>query len=124
MGNLRSQCSAEDRMPENAPHRMNILGIGISAIDMNEATRQAEMFLRLNRQGYICVSDVHSVVEGTRDPALRQILNRSLMTTPDGMPLVWIGRLQGRNMNRVYGPDFMIEMCRSSVARGYTHFFY
>jgi N-acetylglucosaminyldiphosphoundecaprenol N-acetyl-beta-D-mannosaminyltransferase len=64
-------------------------------------------------------------MEGFRDPALKRILNRSFMTTPDGMPLVWMGRLQGRkNMGRVYGPDFLLEMCRLSIARGYKNFFY
>jgi N-acetylglucosaminyldiphosphoundecaprenol N-acetyl-beta-D-mannosaminyltransferase len=27
-------------------------------------------------------------------------------------------------MDRVYGPDFMIEMCRRSLTRGYRHFLY
>jgi N-acetylglucosaminyldiphosphoundecaprenol N-acetyl-beta-D-mannosaminyltransferase len=41
------------------------------------------------------------------------------------MPTVWVGRMQGhRNMQRVYGPDYMIAMCRQSLLRGYRHFFY
>jgi N-acetylglucosaminyldiphosphoundecaprenol N-acetyl-beta-D-mannosaminyltransferase len=41
------------------------------------------------------------------------------------MPTVWVGRLQGfRHMDRVYGPDLMLEVCRLSEERGYTHFFY
>ena len=27
-------------------------------------------------------------------------------------------------MRRVYGPDYMLELCRVSVDRGYTHFLY
>jgi N-acetylglucosaminyldiphosphoundecaprenol N-acetyl-beta-D-mannosaminyltransferase len=38
---------------------------------------------------------------------------------------VWVGKWQGfHTMGRVYGPELMLEICRLSVARGYTHFFY
>jgi len=41
------------------------------------------------------------------------------------MPMTWVGRLQGfEQMDRVFGPDFMMEMCRRSAARGYRHFLY
>jgi len=47
------------------------------------------------------------------------------LNTPDGMPLVWIGRLSGfREMDRVYGPDLLLEVCRASESAGWRHFFY
>jgi len=49
------------------------------------------------------------------------------MVTPDGVPLVWLGRLKGRRqMTRVYGPDLMLEVCRLSnqSGRALRHFFY
>jgi N-acetylglucosaminyldiphosphoundecaprenol N-acetyl-beta-D-mannosaminyltransferase len=49
------------------------------------------------------------------------------MVTPDGVPLVWLGRLKGRrHMTRVYGPDLMLEVCRLSNESGgaLRHFFY
>jgi N-acetylglucosaminyldiphosphoundecaprenol N-acetyl-beta-D-mannosaminyltransferase len=37
----------------------------------------------------------------------------------------WVGHLQGfRSMDRVFGPDLMMAMCRLSVERGYRNFFY
>ncbi len=105
--------------------RINILGVGISALDMDDAVLLSHALIRSNGHGYICVSDVHSVMEAFKDPALRRIMNGSFMTTPDGMPLVWIGRLQGhKRMRRVYGPDFLLEFCQLSVGHGYKHFFY
>ena len=36
----------------------------------------------------------------------RAILNSSLLTTPDGMPAVWLGHWQGhKNMKRVLLPE-------------------
>lgn len=64
-------------------------------------------------------------MEAQCDPQFRSILNRSLLTTPDGMPTVWVGRLRGfSRMKRVFGPDLMLETCRASVEKGYTHFLY
>ena len=105
--------------------RTNILGVGVSIINMDDATRQCDELIRSNGQGYVCATDVHTVIEALSDSSLREILNGSFMTTPDRMPLVWMGRLQGHErMCRVYGPDLLTEMCRFSVHRGYRHFFY
>lgn len=103
--------------------RANLLGVGISAIAMREALRRSEQLLQQRRKGYICVTGVHGIMEAQRDAGFRAILNRSFLCTPDGMPTVWVGRMQGhRRMGRVYGPDFMLEMCRMSPGRGYRHF--
>ena len=54
----------------------------------------------------------------------RAILNRAFLCAPDGMPTVWIGRLLGhRNMGRVYGPDYMLPLCKLIGRPGYRHFF-
>jgi N-acetylglucosaminyldiphosphoundecaprenol N-acetyl-beta-D-mannosaminyltransferase len=103
----------------------NVLGVGISAVNMHEAVLRSMQLLERGGKGYICVTGVHGIMEAQRDPALRVIHNRAHLCVPDGMPTVWVGRLQGhRTMRRVYGPDFMWEMCRQSVARGYRHFLY
>jgi N-acetylglucosaminyldiphosphoundecaprenol N-acetyl-beta-D-mannosaminyltransferase len=92
---------------------------------MEKALRGAQRCIDERRKGYICVTGVHGIMEAQRDANFRAILNRSFLCTPDGMPTVWVGRLQGhRRMRRVYGPDFMLEMCRLSVGRGYRHFLY
>jgi N-acetylglucosaminyldiphosphoundecaprenol N-acetyl-beta-D-mannosaminyltransferase len=105
--------------------RTNVLGVGVSAINMREALYKAEMLLRHDSQGYICVTGVHGVMEAQKDEGFRFILNHSFLTTPDGMPLVWLGKFAGfKRMGRVYGPDFMLELCGRSKSRGYTHFLY
>jgi N-acetylglucosaminyldiphosphoundecaprenol N-acetyl-beta-D-mannosaminyltransferase len=105
--------------------RANVLGVGVHAINMDQAVAAIDQAVRNHRKGYVCVTGVHGVMEAQSDSEFKQILNNSLLTTPDGMPMVWVGRLQGfRHMNRVYGPDLMLEVCRLSEKRGYTHFFY
>jgi N-acetylglucosaminyldiphosphoundecaprenol N-acetyl-beta-D-mannosaminyltransferase len=111
--------------PISLQERVNILGVGVSALNMEIALRQTELLLDQGKQGYICVTGVHGIMEAQSDDGFRAILNRSFLTTPDGMPTVWLGRIHGfKDMNRVYGPDYMLALCKRSVARGYKHFLY
>lgn len=105
--------------------RANVLGVGISALNLDLAVEVACEALERKAKGYVCVTGVHGVSEARQDPAFRSILNQAFLNTPDGMPMVWMGRLQGfRQMGRVYGPDLMLRLCEQSPARGLTHFLY
>jgi len=105
--------------------RFDVLGVGVHAINMEQAVAAIDQAVRHRRKGYICVTGVHGIMEAQSGSEFKEILNNSLLTAPDGMPTVWVGRLNGfRNMDRVYGPDLMLEVLRLSEQRGYTHFFY
>jgi N-acetylglucosaminyldiphosphoundecaprenol N-acetyl-beta-D-mannosaminyltransferase len=105
--------------------RVNILGVGVSALNMDLALHETELLLDRSEQGYVCVTGVHGIMEAQSDERFRDILNRSFLTTPDGMPTVWLGRLHAfKHMKRVYGPDYMLALCGRSVAKGYRHFLY
>ena len=109
----------------NPVPRANVLGVGVSAVNMKDAIRLCDEHLQSGGKGYICVTGVHGVTEALDDPGFRKIQNASFLTVPDGMPMVWVGRLQGfHGMRRVYGPDFMLDFCEFSVKRGYRHFLY
>lgn len=105
--------------------RVNVLGIGLSPLNLDLAAAAVAEALTSKTKGYVCVSGVHGVSEAQRDPELRRILNQSFLNTPDGMPMVWMGRLQGfEQMRRVYGPDLMLRVCELGCPRGVKHFFY
>ncbi len=104
----------------------DVLGVKISALDLDAAVQLADKWIATaNDQAYICVAGVHGVMEAQTNPSLMQIFNHALINTADGMPMTWVGRLQGlRQIDRVFGPDFMAEMCRLSAERGYRNFLY
>lgn len=105
--------------------RIDVLGVGISAVNMEMAVTELARWINQNEQHYVCVTGVHGVMEAQADPALLRIHNRSGLTTPDGMPMVWAGKRAGADhMARVYGPDLMLEICARSPAEGWTHYFY
>jgi N-acetylglucosaminyldiphosphoundecaprenol N-acetyl-beta-D-mannosaminyltransferase len=105
--------------------RVNILGVGVSAVSMQGAVGHVDRFLQGDSSGYVCVTGVHGIMEAQSDEVFRATLNSSFLTTPDGVPTVWLGWWSGfKDMTRVYGPEFMLEICRLSVERGYSHFLY
>ena len=105
--------------------KVNVLGVGISVLDQDRSREFLFDAVRKGQRGYVAVTGVHGVSEAQSDPALRDILNRALLVTPDGMPMVWMGRLQRRpSIQRVYGPDLMLNLCEHSFANGFSHFLY
>ena len=105
--------------------RVNVLGVGVSAITMHDALALIDRSIVSGARHYICVTGVHGVMESQTDPHLRDIHNRAALVTPDGMPLVWLSWLRGhRHVERVYGPDLMLACCRASPSKGYRHFLY
>ena len=105
--------------------RVNVLGVGISAINLDLAINAIGEAIAEKRKGYVCVTGVHGVMEAQADENFRRILNRSFLTTPDGMPMVWAGHLAGfGHMARVYGPDLMNLVCEFTRGKGYSHFLF
>ncbi|HEY9286889.1 MAG TPA: WecB/TagA/CpsF family glycosyltransferase [Candidatus Dormibacteraeota bacterium] len=105
--------------------RVNVLGVGVSAINMRLALDQLHDWIVSGDRQFVSVCNVHSVMECRRDPRLRQIVNAAGMVTPDGMPLVWLARRSGHKaVARVYGPDLMLAELSASQQSGHSHFFY
>ncbi len=108
-----------------AIERINILGVGISVLNLPSALAAIADAIRARRKGYICVTGVHGVMEAQTDEPFRRILNGAFLCTPDGMPMVWLGKLRGHSeMSRVYGPDLMLDVCGWSETSGCRHFFF
>ena len=112
-------------MEKQLHKRVNIIGVGISAMSLDLAVRQMASWIDSRTRQYVNVCTVHTIMECGRSPALRSIVNKSGMATSDGMPLVWLCRYHGHaEATRVYGPDLLPAFCEYSVSRGYRHFFY
>jgi len=105
--------------------RVDVLGVGISAIDPTDALGEVTRWIDGGLKHYVCVTGVHGVMESQSDPELLRIHNESGLTTPDGMPMVWAARIAGaKNTQRVYGPDLMLAVCERAAQRGWGCFLY
>lgn len=118
------QSSATELEGRDRP-RVNVLGVGVHPLTMAQALATIDRWITAGRKRYVCLAPVHNVLNCVRDQDLRTVFNRSGLTTPDGMPLVWICRARGYpHTERVYGPDLMAALCRHSAQTGYTQYFY
>jgi N-acetylglucosaminyldiphosphoundecaprenol N-acetyl-beta-D-mannosaminyltransferase len=111
--------------PPDGPVRFNVLGTGVSALSLDQARNLVVAAQGKRRLGYVCCATAYNTNLARSDAALRSAYNRSYLTTPDGMPLVWLGRGQGhRNVTRVYGPDLMEAVCDAGRSVGLRHYLF
>lgn len=107
------------------PPRFNVLGVGVHALSLDEARDRLIAARGQKRLGFVgCVTAYNTNLART-DTALRQAYNSAYLATPDGMPLVWLGRWHGHpDITRVYGPDLLLAVCDRGRATDLRHFFY
>jgi N-acetylglucosaminyldiphosphoundecaprenol N-acetyl-beta-D-mannosaminyltransferase len=107
------------------PVTFDVIGVNVSAVDIPAALRQFDSWIANRARQYVCVADVHAVMQSHWSEEFRAIHNGAGMVTPDGMPLVWLGRRAfGDRVSRVYGPDLLMAACTRSEDTGWRHFFY
>ena len=117
--------STSDPMSDHSFPTFNIKGISVAAVDLAFACD----FLGRRAAGahgeYVTVTGAHGVVESAYDERVRLAHYHALMVVPDGMPLVWLGRLLGfGSVSRVYGPELMEYVFANEQHRRLRHFFY
>jgi len=104
--------------------QVNVLGVGVHAVDMRSTTLLLKELIRDGRKGYVCLTGVHGIMEAQRDFGLKSIFAEALLVAPDGMPTVWMGHLQGFSaMQRVFGPDLMVDIIGGAAFQNCVHFF-
>ena len=75
-----------------------------------------------DKSKYICVGNVRTAVFGNKNEKYQSTINKAFMNLPDGMPLVWAGRIAGANaINRTSGPDLLSELLKDKY--GLKHYF-
>ena len=81
----------------------------------------ARIDANIEKTGYVCFVEAVSIVLGHIDSELMTALNNSIMSLPDGMPLVWYGRLLGiRKIERLSGPEVFRDFIERHAE--YKHF--
>ncbi|MBN3039693.1 MAG: WecB/TagA/CpsF family glycosyltransferase [Candidatus Omnitrophica bacterium] len=74
---------------------------------------------------YIVISNANDVVISQKDEKVKEAINKSSLSVPDGISLVIMSRLYGHPLKqRVYGPDLMQEFLNLEKGKSCSHFFY
>lgn len=95
----------------------NILGARVNPTNYSTATQQISAWAKAGESRYVCVANVHMIMEAYDAPDFKDIVNHADLVTPDGMPLVWtLRRLGYPEQQRVYGPDLTLEVIAVAAA--------
>jgi N-acetylglucosaminyldiphosphoundecaprenol N-acetyl-beta-D-mannosaminyltransferase len=103
--------------------RIDVLGVRAHALDVATAKAAFQLALKRHIKGYVCFASVHGVMEAQDDPVLMKVYEDAFVVAPDGMPLVWVGHMQGfGSMERIAGPEMMLEIMGSLEFSNCSHF--
>ena len=105
---------------------LKILDVKVDLVDYSKAVSLIKEGISKQFSGrYICASPVHPIIVSRKDISLKDALNNSWLTVPDGMPVVWAAKLLGGTIkNRVYGPELMLRSCKMAEHYGFSIFLY
>jgi len=69
-----------------------------------------------NKGGYVCLANVHMLVEASRNRELRNIIEQANLVAPDGMPLIWLLKRRGfTQAERITGTDLTLRICEMAA---------
>jgi N-acetylglucosaminyldiphosphoundecaprenol N-acetyl-beta-D-mannosaminyltransferase len=104
---------------------LNVKGIDVAAIDVYRASDLIGELATATQESYVTITGAHGIVESQYNKDIFDAHRNASLVVPDGMPLVWLGRLLGFNsIGRVYGPDLMECIFSNEAYRELRHFFY
>jgi N-acetylglucosaminyldiphosphoundecaprenol N-acetyl-beta-D-mannosaminyltransferase len=104
---------------------VRITGLPVTAVDLDGAV---EILLDAPAAGHrlaFHLATTHTLALADDTPELRAALGSpGAVILPDGMPLVWVGRLRGVGIGRVCGLDLMPALVDRGRARDARHYLY
>lgn len=108
------------------PVRHNVIGVQVSATNYDEML--GVVMAAAERHQSACVSHlaVHGVVEASRDPAFRTMLDDFDIVAPDGHPVRHALNLMYHSglADRCYGPEFTLRVCARAAELGVGVYLY
>lgn len=114
---------SDSQLKEKELSRVDVIGVPITATNMDGFLRFVEDNIDCLRGEYVCVSNAHTCVMAHDNPDYWCVQAESVMSVPDGKPLSVVGRKSIPTMGRVTGPDLMREIFGISHKHGWKHFF-
>lgn len=115
--------STQEEVGENLPTG-NVIGFPITSLSFQAQTSVMIDWAKNRLSKVVCIANVHMLIEAHRDQEFAPILNSADLVTPDGMPLVWMLRLQGvHRQERVAGLDVMFSLCKQASIESVSVFF-
>ncbi len=108
--------------------RVRVVSLDTTVIDIDGAMARIVEWSCAHESRYVCFSTVHMVMESHDDPQFGAKVNAADMVVTDGMPLVWMQRLQQPKERteggRVRANDLMTRLCEIAAEKNIKVGFY
>ncbi len=106
---------------------VEILGVKVNLENYDSAIERVEE--HINRRyptGYVTLMSANNLVNAQRNQLFKEIGNKTYLSLPDGISLVWIARYKGAKKikTNIRGTDFMYKLFERTFQKKYKHFFY
>lgn len=87
--------------------------VRISVTDEEHAIQTIKDTIKRKEKGYVCISTMRTVPIANQDDSYQDVMENSLINTPDGTPLVWCGHWWGlKQVQRACGPHIFPRMLK------------
>lgn len=106
--------------------KANVLGVLVDVTNYDDAVDRIVAAAEERRSYPTTALAVHGLMTAVADRALRAMLNRFSLVTPDGQPVRWaMNQLHGAGLrDRVYGPDLTLAVAEACARRGLPVYLY
>jgi N-acetylglucosaminyldiphosphoundecaprenol N-acetyl-beta-D-mannosaminyltransferase len=105
-------------------NRVNLCGLWIDNISLNDAISRMTMYIQERRPVYIVTPNVDHVVKIHHDCEFRNSYREASLVLCDGAPLIWASRFLGSPVKeRICGSDLFVYLAEIAARKGYKLFF-
>jgi N-acetylglucosaminyldiphosphoundecaprenol N-acetyl-beta-D-mannosaminyltransferase len=102
-----------------------VVRVNVTLTNYELTAKQVSIWAKSLESRYVCIANVHMIMEAYDSPDYLPLVNSADLVTPDGMPLVWMLRLKGYpDQRRVYGPTLMLHILESASYENVSVGFY
>ena len=107
----------------NNPDYFRIGRVRISVTTEDDAIETIRKAVHNKVKGYVCVSTLRTVPIANSDDSYQEVMENSIMNTPDGTPLVWCAHWWGlKQVQRACGPHIFPRLLKNKDSE-LRHFF-
>ncbi|MEX2053770.1 MAG: WecB/TagA/CpsF family glycosyltransferase [Patescibacteria group bacterium] len=104
---------------ESKMSKVDVLGIKVDNITMEEAVEQVMGFFSSGKPAYVVTPNSEMIIAARKDKEFTRILNQADLAVPDTVGLVWASRIWGTPLKeRVAGTDLFLRLCEEAGRRG------
>ncbi len=98
--------------------------VRVNPLRMPEGLAALDTLVASGQSGYVCFCEANLLAHCMRDAHLVEVLDKGALVFPDGTATALLARISERRLvNRIRGPEFLLEACGHGLERGWRHYF-